>query len=657
MSHPSGATVAERPSIRRRNTDVDARFKDLRWWKADKPHEAVFSTVKRIGNHARARQQQDLYFACLYDDSELAALVQGTQAISSYTPQTMTRNIVRRQVDSFVAKMSKNRPVPMALTTDGNYSQQRRAKALSKFFEGVLDRVDFWRTRQLRLRDGAIFGSGIAHNYRRGGKLYHERIPTWELRVDPREAMYGKPRSFYRIGLMDRLVALETYPDHEEDLLKAESQNIEDSLVIGWDDTCDLIAYREAWHLPSGDVEDDDGEATDHDGRHVVCFSNCTPINDPFVWDHPPLSKFDFSPPVMGWWGEGMTKQLAGLQFEVNAIGLRLQENGYMNGTYVWVSDDSGLETDVLDNGALSVIRSATEPKFMNPAPWHPDFYQYWKDICGPIPAQETRISEITARGEIPPGLESGKAIRTYHDIGTEAFLPQGREDERDVIDTCWQLFDLIEEIADDDDSPAFEVKVESKNYGRQALKGVSYEKVRMDRESLTLRTFPTNFLAGTPEDRWDQIESMAKTGLWSEDELLRLIDFPDIQRVLSLKTGPREALEAIFEDMLDQDDPKPIYPEPIMNLDLAVALGALYYLQAKFIDKAPETHTKALFDFTMAAMSMKNKPAGPPAGAPGPMPPGGAPQPPGMLPPKPSVGMPPPPGAMAPTAMPGPHV
>ncbi len=640
---------------RQRNTsDEDRKLADLRWWKAEKPEEAIFATVAKIGRHTRYRQQQDLYFACLYDDSELAALIQGSQAISSFTPQTMTANICKRQADAYVSKMTKNRPVPMALTTGGNFAQQRRAKALTKFFEGILDKVEYFRTRPLRLRDGAIFGSGIAQNYRVGRKLVHERSLPWEWRVDPREARNGKPRSLYRRGWMDRLIAMDRYPKFADKIREAKAKDTEDDWDVGYDETSDLVLFEEAWHLRSDDNEDMEAEDKEHDGAHAICFSNCTPVHDAYERDYFPISKNDYSPPVTGWWGEGMIKQLAGLQFEVNAIGLRLQEQGYMTGSYVLVEDGSGIETDTLDNGALTVVRyQGSKPEWQNPAPWHPQFFDYYQALRGPFAADLTGISQLATRSEKPAGLESGKALRTYHDIESEAFITQGREDERDVCDTAWQFFDLMEEIHGDtkEDGTSYEIKVENKRHGRTANDKLSYKDVRMDKEEFTLRTFPTSFLASTPEDRWDQVAEMAKAGLFSQDEMLALLDFPDLQKVLDLRGAPRRVIEAIMEKLLSTENPKPIAPEPTMNLDLCIVLGTLGYLEAKWIDEAPDSSTQALLDFVLAAKDLKENP---PGDKPLP-PPGQQPQLPDPAPPlyAPPPTQPLPPNAVPPAAMP----
>ncbi len=625
---------------------------------------------------------QALYYACLYDDAELAAMVQGSSAMDLGVPQTMTTNVVRRQVDTYTAKIVKNRPLPMALTTGGDFGAQRRAKAITKFGEGVLDSVGYWATRELRIRDGAIFGSGIARNYRIGQKLFHTRTMPGEVMCDPRDAYYGKPRTIYIRHHIDRLVLTERHPYFAEEIKTAESKVSSDDLWLTWDDDMsDVVAVIEAIHLPSAELDPDDDDV-DTDGRYSMCISNAELVGADYVRDYHPVSKNDFQKPLVGWFGEGMVRQLAGLQYEINSVGLRMQEQGFMTGSYVWVQAGSGVEVDTLDNGAMSVIRSLTEPKFFTPAPWHPQFMEYYENLLSKRPQDVTGLSGFATHAEIPPGLAggSGLAIRNYKDTDTENLIPQGREDERDVVDTMWQLFDLMEEIHDESKKTGkkYTVRVEKRADGRSAIEDMDYAKVRMDRAEFTLRTFPTSYLASTPSDRWQQVSEMAEKGLFAQDEILALLDFPDVQRVLNLRNSPRKTVEHIVEKLLDPEFKGEIAPESVMNLDLCVAIGALAYLEAKWIDDAPEELTSRLLEWVIACRAMRDNaqpgtgagpqpgdqdpgalpgeqpPAPPDVNVPGMPPPGpaGPPDMPGMLPPV--GGPPPPPGAIAPTVMPG---
>ncbi len=656
---------------------------DLRFWKAEEPFSAVFAQALRLATYANARRAQALYYACLYDDAELAAMVQGSETSEFGVPQTMVVNVGRRQVDSYTSAIVKNRPMPMALTTGGDFGAQRRAKAVTKFGEGVLDTVKYWATREMRIRDGAIFGSGIARNYRVGRKLFHKRVMPGEVLVDPRDAYYGEPRTIILRHHIDRRVLMEQHPEFEQQIEDAESKVGDDDLWLTWNDdkTSDVVAVLEAYHLPSADTDEDDKKKPDHrtDGAYVKCISNATLMNVDYLRDYHPLSKNDFQKPLVGWYGEGMMRQLAGLQYEINSVGLRLQEQGFMTGSYVWSQDGSGLEVDTLDNGALSVIRSLTEPKFFTPAPWHPQFMDYYEGLLSKRPSDITGQSGMVTHAELPPGLDggSGKAVRAWKDTNAENLVSQSREDERDVVDTMWQLFDLTEEIHEESKGTGkkYVVRVEKRADGRSAIEDIDYAKVRMDKSEFTLRTFPTSYLASTPSDRWQQVSEMAEKGLFSQDEVLTLLDFPDVQRVLNLRNSPRRTVERIVEMLLDPDFDGTIVPESTMNLDLCVAIGTLAYLEAKWIDKAKEEETARLLEFVLAARMLRDE--GEPAQGAGPQPgsqdpmallagepiPGdvnvpGMPSPtgpmdqPGMLPPV--GGPPPPPGAMAPTEMPG---
>jgi hypothetical protein len=655
----------------------DEPRKDLRFWKAENPHEAVFANATRLGAYNNARRAQALYYACLYDDAELAAMIQGSEAISNGVPQTMTTNIIRRQVDTYTAKIVKNRPLPMALTTGGDFGAQRRAKSITKFGEGALDTVGYFPTRELRIRDGAIFGSGFARNYRVGRKLHHDRMLPGEVLVDPRDGYYGKPRSIRLVHHIDRLVLIEQHPDFEEEIKQAAEKLTDDDRWLSMDDkTSDTVVVVEEIHLASADIDPDGKKDGPTDGAYAKCISNATLELSEYVRDYHPISKNDFQKPLVGYFGEGMVRQLAGLQYEINSVGLRLQEQGFMTGSYVWSQDGSGLEVDVLDNGAMSVIRSLTKPEFFTPAPWHPAFMEYHEALLTKRAQSITGISDFATRSELPPGMGDAPGIAIQHvkDTDTENLITQGREDERDCVDTMWQLFDLMEEIFEESKGTKdkYVVRVERRANGRSANEDMDYAKVRMDKKDFTLRTFPTSYLASTPSDRWEQVNAMKKDGYFSQDEALALLDFPDIQRVLNLRNSPRKTVEAIIEKLLDPDFDGTIVPESAMNLDLCVAIGALAYLEAKWVDDAPPELCDRVLAFSIAARALRDNAqpgtgAGPQPGSqdpmalPGELPPPdvnvpgmpaptGPPGMPGMLPPAGPLA---PPGAVAPTVMP----
>lgn len=582
--------------------------KDARWFRKSEPHKDVFDLDERLGRLTSNRTQLDVYYACLYDDAELASLMQGMTTQGEYTPQTMSTNIVKRQIDTYVERQEKNQPVPMALCIDGTYEERERVKDLSKLFSGLLDSIEYHPSLTLRRRDRALWGTGICHNYRVGRKLFHERAFPWEFRVDPREAMYGKPRTLIRRRWVDRLVLAEWFPDHHEEIMSDDYEPTDEANVFKFDseDTNDLVFVIEIWHLPSGEPTDEDAK----DGAHAICIHNATLSNRVYKRDYFPFSITRFSEPVAGFWGEGLAANLSGLQFEVNSIGLRLQEQAWLTGTYVWTRNGDGVEVETIDNDTLRHIQSETKPEFFQPAPWNASFWEYYMFLRGRAPAEETRQSEMGTRGELPGGLESGRSIRAWNQLDDQAYLSHGKKDERDAINTCWQLFDLCEEIYEEEKKAKkgepverFAVEAEMQEHGHTVLKKLKYADIRMDRKKFKLRVYPTSLLSGTPAEQYQTAKEIAGDGLLSRDAVMDLLRLPDVEAALRLETAPRRAVEKILSRLLRSKDPEADYilPEPAFNLQLCRALGLLYYLDG-FTNDVPEENLFWVLQFSLDA-------------------------------------------------------
>lgn len=615
---------------RRRVYRVDPDKRDLAFWRQDEPHKSVFALCERLRRSLSGRLRDMFHYECLYDDDETASLVQRNGAIGEYTPQTLTSNIVRRHVDTYVAYRAKSRTLPMALTEGADASARRRARMLNKYFAALLDQVNFWETRELTIRDSCIYGSGLAFNWRDGTELKHDRVKPYEVLYDPVEAEQGIPRTVHLVRTMDRNVAMSLWPKHAAAIRNSADHFPSDPVGAGFDDVNDLVLVVESWHLPS--------RKGAGDGRHTICVEQATLSNGDFVWANFPLSKRDFSPPVRGWLGSGMCAQLAGLQYEVNAVGLKLQERHYMTGTFVLIDDASGAEIDLMDNGTLTEVRyRGAQPTFVQPPAAHPDLLQYYMQLRGDFPAQETRLSEMTTRGEVPANFRSGRAQRVFKDIEAAGFTPDDRRDERYVIHTAWQLFDLSAE-ADEElrgQGEAFKVAAEVSEHGRRRLEPLEFRKLEFDRETLKLRTFPVNYLSSIPADKYEQVADMMGQGLVTHDEAMELLDFPDLERVQNLKTATRRFCETVMTRILEADDPYAptvfIRPEPPMDLQLCIALGTMLYVDALTAGGVGTENLRAASDW----IESTRQAASPPQPDPGAQPPaeGGFPPDPTMDP------------------------
>ena len=167
-----------------------------------------------------------------------------------------------------------------------------------------------------------------------------------------------------------------------------------------------------------------------------------------------------------------------------------------------------------------------------------------------------------------------------------------------------------------------YSVKAENDS-GSYRASGMDLEwaKVRIDRNKLILRTFPTSYLAQTPAARWEQIQDFANSGMFEQDELRELMDFPDLQRVQNLQGAARKIVESILEKILDAEgdelEEAYVYPEPVMNLDLCVRLGIQTYLEAKVKGANPANLSKVMQFVNDARAEVKKATPKPDAPAP----------------------------------------
>lgn len=575
---------------------------DYRWWAtpvAEAENEVandIYDDVQaRVWSHSAAISERTagarrafLYYASMYDDREFLSLAPGAFELHDFVPSTLCFNVVRQCVDTLTAKIAKNRPLPKAVTNGGEFKQQRRARKLSKFFDGQFDASSVWKTLPMLVRDAALFGTGIAHNYRVGSKIIHERILPWELRVDPRDAQYGTPRTIILRRWIDRQVVLDRFPEHAEWIEQGLGKS--DWEEGGYDDygtslNDDMVLVLEAWHLKSGEDADD--------GRHTIVVHGKTLVYESYERDYFPFTVLRYTQSICGFFGTGLAQQLTGIQFEINSVAQKVQESHYlMGGGVVFIDNNSDVEFDRLSNGVGIAVRyTNTKPEWHNPQPVHPDTYNFMLSLI-PKSFEMTGISQLSAQSKNPLGASaSGAALAEYNDIETERFIVFGRAVEDACIDTAWQFFDLAEEIQEDEES--YTVRASTRNRGQHVLEQVKYSDVRMDRESFTLRVFPTSLLSQTPALRRQEITELASAGWVNRDEALALLDLPDTEKFLSLSRAAQETVDEIVERILDADDPEApdvyVYPEPAFNLLLCLKRGVQAYLDARLANAPAE--------------------------------------------------------------------
>jgi len=559
---------------------MDATTNAYYWYKAKKSqvHNEVFPYIRQMDNFQAYKQQDNLRNMRLYGNLEFSGISAFNYARTEPTYNVQNRvtlNVVQSMVDTVVSKITKNKPRPYFLTNNGDWSLQRRAEKLTQFGEGQFYGTDFYAKAAIAFKDACIFGTGCLKIYRGGdnnNEIKVERIFIDEITVDDREAYYGEPRQMHQRKWVHKDVLKNAFPGFDMEIEMAGNSTGNGSQSYA-DRTTDMIMVVESWHLKSGPKA--------KDGRHTICINNATLSDEPYDKDYFPFVFFRWNLRPIGFFGQGISEQLTGLQLEINKILRTIQISMHLVSVpKLMVEASSKVVTAHLNNKIGGIIKYAgTKPEYsplgMIPAELFTHLntlYNRSYEIIG--------ISQLSAQSNKPAGLNSGKAMRTYNDIETERFMETGIRYEKTFLDATKIMLDLAKDIATDTGN--YSVRCPGSGF----LKTIKWEQVELAEDQYILQAFPTSALSQNPASRLQEVQELLQAGFVSKEDGMKLLDFPDLKRYYNMTNSGLEDIEKQIEVIMEEGDYQT--PEPYQNLQLGLQKFQQAYLMYK-MQNAPE--------------------------------------------------------------------
>tara|TARA_Y100001963_G_scaffold157656_1_gene254482 strand:- start:1773 stop:3689 length:1917 start_codon:yes stop_codon:yes gene_type:complete len=619
-------------------------FGDTFWWQAESdPHESISKFIQVL------RDEQDGYyndiatFMGLYNGRPLhSRYAHGSMQYALLRQPRLTFNIIHSLCQAATSKIAKHKPAVSFLTEGGNYSQKRKSKLFRKLMQGQFHAMKMYPVAQKVFLDACITGTGVIKYYTEFGKIKAERVPVHEITIDPIEAETGNmPRQMFQTKKVSRHVLVEMFPEKKDQILSSENKKENDHA----DDErfSDMIECHEAWHLPSGP------EATD--GRHIICIANATLLDEVWEKDQFPFTFIRWTENPTSFWGNGLAKEVKGIQVEINKLLARIQEQMHLSTPKVFIEDSSKIVQSHLNNRVFGAIKyRGTPPQFFVPRAVGNDMFAHLDRLVERA-YEMTGISQLAAQSKKPVGLESGRALREFSDIESERFMVVGQAYEQLFMDAAEQIITLIRDAYVNEDKYVI-ASFDSKS----GLEKIKWSEIDLEEEEYVIQIRPIGSLPQTPSAKLASVAEMHMNGFFTTDEAHQLLDFPDLNKANNLKVAHIEVLDLIIEKILEKG--KYIPPEPYMNLELGIQRVQQAY-NMSILDEVSEPRKEMLRRWITQAtglieekiMQAKQMAAPPPA--PGAMP-GAPPAPPaaGMTPPQPPMGGPPP--GMAPPGGPG---
>lgn len=424
------------------------------------------------------------------------------------------------------------------------------------------------------VKDCLVFGTGFVKTYAdQKNNIHVERVfpgAVWSEMWDGRE---GKPRTLVQMDYADRDVLAARYPNAATQLASVLplSEQAYTTEAVG----TNVIPFYEGWHLPSGPGI--------KDGKHVVCVAGAVLLEEDWTADTFPFAIIRFDDSLAGFYGRG----IAELGFAHQSALTQVQRAEYQAWSQTglfkyWVDINSKInEQQLISNQSGIVVRGiGNPPQVINPPAVHPQFVEYKQDIITQF-FNFIGVSQLSASGNKPVGLNSGAALREAIDIQSDRFSLLSQKWQQMFVDLAGCLIQVARTVYTKDKK--FSVNVKGKSF----LSKIPWKDVDMEEDCYTLEIFPINSLPHTPAGKLDTVTQYLQANLITPQEGKKLLSVPDLDETMSLENAQMDNAKFTAYRMLHKGEYLP--PDNLQNIPLCVTVVQQEALKALDAGCPPE--------------------------------------------------------------------
>ena len=546
------------------------------WWETANDADTLTAAEADYAYLCEDTSRQDAYrlFSQIYANRDIEA---EHSILSSFSRWNLTGNrysrlplnITKIVIDQVVSRIGSTRPRAVFLPSAGNATLAKKSKQMSRWVDFVSHATQIDSPVSRAVVDACVYGTGIVKIYKRPGALEvaADRVHPKDIFVDPAEAAYGQPKRILQRSYCSKHILKALFPD-KADLIDKAGSFTDLSRRSGYEVRRDQVEVVEGWSLPSFPGAEN--------GRRVLFFKGCLLEACEYTRDTFPFSFLNWKDDIStGFWGVGLTEELIGIHYDVNVSIFNIERASELTAKPMFlVEKNSKVNFEELSNAAGSIVTySNTPPELVLPQSIPTDVFNYLQSQIARA-FQIAGLSDQAAAGSrIPSGLETGQAVRDYHDIETQLFSQQLQRYERFRLNISENMVSTGRDIADyaKKEGKKFKVVLEK---DKNTIEDVDWDTISLDprKDSYTIKIYPVSGLSSLPSGRIDQVSSLSRQGLIDPQTARRLLDMPDLDAETTLELAPAHAIDRIIEKILDEGEYEP--PEPFMDLRLALNKG-----------------------------------------------------------------------------------
>lgn len=575
------------------------RTVDRRWWALSDKDEMARSLdqAARVGlgdSHAQQRRTDFGSLARLFEEHNN----QVAFGVANEEAGLLPRNVMRTILEAAHNMLTDSHPRPFYGSSGGDADLRFRLEDLNTAISGLFLMHEVDAFADLAQLHAILWGTGIvkidAVTHTKRPRVVVERVYPWEAFVDPLDAVYGQPTTFYQVRWIDRRRLISLWPRKRREIEEAQGSRPE---WATWLETmAEPVRVLEAWHI------DQDGD----EGRHVIAIDKCVLLDEPYVYDAPPLVFFHYGDPLTGYWPTGLGHALRGQQEEVNAQMDLIQEIvARMGSPAILVEKNSEVEEGHIDNVVGRIIKyQGVAPQPMAARDLTAEPRQHLQDTTGAM-YERAGIPQTSATGTKPAGLQSGRALRIHADLASGRLRVPSEKRQRAYLALGHALIRAQRKLATVDPE-AVVVFTDPKS---RSVRQIRWADVDVDDTGLKLMAQPISALPSTPGAKAAVLDEYLGAGIITPEEYREAIGLADLLALDSTATAPRKLIERQILGMLR--DGERAVPESYFPLALAQQLGQQHYCQA-LLDEVAEDRLALLRAYIDVAIDLQKPPPAP---------------------------------------------
>lgn len=445
-------------------------------------------------------------------------------------------NVIKSVVDTLVSKIATSKVRPFINTLNGSYKEMQTALQAQQFFDIFYEEQNVHMTVSKAFEDACIFDTGVI--YIDKDNYCIKKCLPWQVYVRPAELVYNKlTRVYYEQA--DYPVTL-----LPEDITKKFKKKVYYTDYGIYYDTFNKIKA----HIIAG---------------HVV-------KTEPWNYDVLPFIFLYYNKPNIGTTSLSVVDILYTLQNEIDMLVAKISAAAELTpGNTILLPEGGSIKATQLNNGVGNILTYRPTPN-MTGSPVTvatPAFidgqYQYLLDSLIQRAYELVGISQLSAMSQKPTGLDSGIALSTMESIESDRFETQLKQ----VINAYVDIARVCVELFDGDILPDNNRRL-----------SINWDDIRKANDSLKIQFSAADALSKDPSVKLQQLQALAQSGIIPQSRIASLMELPDIQSGFSLANNAVNAVYAVINDCIENDNfdlptyvPFTLLKEEIINVQLSL--------------------------------------------------------------------------------------